>query len=188
MNKKKYAVVFDLDETIGNFSQPYKFWFHLKKFLNSEAIHEKYFFSFLDLFPEFLRTNILKILKYVKKKKISGVCDYVMIYTNNNGPNYWANIIRSALGIKSGRKRLDIDISKQYIQRLYFEQGKKCAISGVDITLGNDASLDRIDSALGYIKENVQWVHKDINIMKGTYSEEYFIEVCKNVCNFKDNR
>lgn len=105
-----------------------------------------------------------------------------------NLDSIWANIIRSALGIKSGRKRLDIDISKQYIERLYFEQGKKCAISGVNITLGNDASLDRIDSALGYIKENVQWVHKDINIMKGTYSEEYFIEVCKNVCSFKDNR
>ena len=70
MTKKKYAVVFDLDETIGHFSQPYRFWFHLKKFLNSEAIDEKYFFSFLDLFPEFLRTNILKILKYVKKENI----------------------------------------------------------------------------------------------------------------------
>ena len=111
MTKKKYAVVFDLDETIGHFSQPYKFWYHLKKFLNSEAIHEKYFFSFLDLFPEFLRTNILKILKYVKKKKISGACDYVMIYTNNNGPNYWANIIRSYI-----HKKLNYELFDQIIR------------------------------------------------------------------------
>lgn len=111
MTNKKYAVVFDLDETIGHFSQPYKFWFHLKKFLNSEAIHEKYFFSFLDLFPEFLRTNILKILKYVKKKKISGACDYVMIYTNNNGPNYWANIIRSYI-----HKKLNYELFDQIIR------------------------------------------------------------------------
>ena len=26
-------IVFDLDETLGHFSQPYKFWYHLKKFL-----------------------------------------------------------------------------------------------------------------------------------------------------------
>ena len=111
MAKKKYAVVFDLDETLGHFSQPYKFWYHLKKFLNSEAIHEKYFFSFFDLFPEFLRTNILKILKYVKKKKISGACDFVMIYTNNNGPNYWANIIRSYI-----HKKLNYELFDQIIR------------------------------------------------------------------------
>lgn len=95
MAKKKYAVVFDLDETLGHFSQPYKFWYHLKKFLNSESISEEYFFSFLDLFPQFFRTNIFKIFKFLKKKKISGICDFVMIYTNNNGPNNWANMIKS---------------------------------------------------------------------------------------------
>jgi hypothetical protein len=111
MAKKKYAVVFDLDETLGHFSQPYKFWYHLKKFLNSEAIHEKYFFSFLDLFPEFLRTDIFKILKYVKKKKIAGTCNYVMIYTNNNGPNYWANIIMSYI-----HKKLNYELFDQIIR------------------------------------------------------------------------
>ena len=111
MTKKKYAVVFDLDETIGHFSQPYKFWFHLKKFLNSEAIHEKYFFNFLDLFPEFFRPNILKIFKYLKKKKISGACDYVMIYTNNNGPSNWVNIIRSYI-----HKKLNYELFDQIIR------------------------------------------------------------------------
>jgi len=65
----------------------------------------------LDLFPEFLRTNIFKILKYVKKKKISGACDYVMIYTNNNGPNYWANIIKSYI-----HKKLNYELFDQIIR------------------------------------------------------------------------
>ena len=95
MYKKNYAIVFDLDETLGHFSQPYKFWNSLKKFLNTELIDEIYLYSFFDLFPEFFRINIFKILKFIKKKKISGYCDYVMIYTNNNGPNYWVNIIQN---------------------------------------------------------------------------------------------
>ena len=47
------------------------------------------------MFPLFLRPNILILLELIKKKKITKVCDYVMIYTNNNGPNEWANLIKS---------------------------------------------------------------------------------------------
>ena len=95
MSKKKYAIVFDLDETLGHFSQPYKFLNSLKKFLNTESLDEIYYHSLFDLFPEFFRTNIFKILKFIKKKKLSGICDHVMIYTNNNGPEYWVNIIKN---------------------------------------------------------------------------------------------
>jgi len=42
-------------------------------------------------------------------------------------------------------------------------------------------SLDRIDSSKGYIKGNVQWIHKDVNIMKNKFNQEYFIEMCKLV-------
>ena len=47
------------------------------------------------------------------------------------------------------------------------------------------ASLDRTDSAKGYVKGNVQWVHKNINLMKGTFSQKEFIAICKLVSNFK---
>lgn len=129
MTKKKYAIVFDLDETLGDFGQPYKFWYHLKQFLNTESIHEKYFFSFLDLFPEFLRTNIFRILKYIKKKKISGICDYVMIYTNNNGPNFWADIIKSYIHKKLNYELFDrliraYKIKDQIVEKSRTSHGK----------------------------------------------------------------
>lgn len=41
------------------------------------------------------------------------------------------------------------------------------------------ASLDRIDSSKGYLENNVQWVHKDINWMKQDYSHEEFLQYCK---------
>lgn len=43
------------------------------------------------------------------------------------------------------------------------------------------ASLDRIDSSSGYGLENIQWLHKDINIMKNVHSQDYFLSLCKKV-------
>ena len=47
----------------------------------------------LNLYPEFLRPNIINILNYLKEKKHSNCCHKMMIYTNNNGPKEWANKI-----------------------------------------------------------------------------------------------
>lgn len=87
-----------------------------------------------------------------------------------------------------GRK---FDISVEYIWELFIRQDKKCALSGCDLIFGiknsnkyiKTASLDRIDSSKGYIKGNVQWVHKEINIMKQEFTDKYFIEMCTIVSN-----
>jgi len=54
-----------------------------------------------------------------------------------------------------------------------------CALSGVKITYPKysgdskaTASLDRIDSNRGYLRGNVQWVHKRVNIMKNNMTEK----------------
>lgn len=67
----------------------------------------------------------------------------------------------------------------------------RCALSGLAITLpigGKNilhakctASLDRIDSSIGYIPGNIQWVHKIFNRMKNNHSDARFIELCKIV-------
>jgi len=43
------------------------------------------------------------------------------------------------------------------------------------------ASLDRIDSDKGYIVGNIQWLHKDINWIKGDFTQDEFIRLCKAV-------
>jgi hypothetical protein len=40
------------------------------------------------------------------------------------------------------------------------------------------ASLDRIDNNKGYTKDNIQWLHKNINLMKHCFDQKYFIELC----------
>lgn len=91
---QNYVIVFDLDETLGHFSQLYIFWNLLNSYLNDCNIEKIHFFKLLDLFPDFLRPNILKLLKNVKRKKQKNICNYVMIYTNNNGPKHWAELIK----------------------------------------------------------------------------------------------
>ena len=66
-------------------------------------------------------------------------------------------------------------------------QDGKCKLTGKKLLLhtrkGNNttASLDRIDSSKGYTKDNIQWIHKDIQRMKTNFDNEYFIEICKKV-------
>ena len=67
-------------------------------------------------------------------------------------------------------------------------QGGRCALTGLKIEFGRaehrdetTASLDRIDSGCGYEIGNVQWVHKYVNLMKGTLSVEEFIRFCRLV-------
>ncbi|KAA0679435.1 hypothetical protein [Roseomonas genomospecies 6] len=43
------------------------------------------------------------------------------------------------------------------------------------------ASVDRRDSAVGYVPGNIQWVHKVVNIMKMDLPETVFIEFCVKV-------
>lgn len=86
----------------------------------------------------------------------------------------------------SGRN-LAIDITLEGIWDMYIGQDRKCALSGLPIYFGETgtcpttASLDRIDSSKGYIKGNVQWVHKRINIMKNRFSQDEFVAFCRAV-------
>jgi len=89
-------VVFDLDETLGYFTQYGIFWDSLKYyFKNENNIQLTYtdFNAILNLYPEFLRPNIINILTYLKETKLSNCCHKMFIYTNNNGPPEWANYI-----------------------------------------------------------------------------------------------
>lgn len=87
------------------------------------------------------------------------------------------------------RRKLKFDVGIDYLWRLFQKQNGKCALSGLDLELPPDnkawreqghktASLDRIDPTKGYIKGNVQWVHKDVNMMKQRFGQEYFISLC----------
>ena len=89
------VVVFDLDETMGYFVELGIFWLSLQKLMEKEELTNVFFCSLLDLYPEFLRPNIINILLFLKNKKTNNLCQKVMIYTNNQGNHIsWANMIK----------------------------------------------------------------------------------------------
>ena len=60
-------VVFDLDETLGYFTEYGIFWDSLGNYLktkNKRALTQKDFDDILDLFQEFIRPNIINILDF----------------------------------------------------------------------------------------------------------------------------
>jgi len=103
-------VVFDLDETLGYFTQFSIFWYCLENYILSENnthIIQTDFNNVLDLYPEYLRPNIINILNYLKKKKNSACCHKMMIYTNNTGSKDWADKIISYFEKKINYKIVD---------------------------------------------------------------------------------
>lgn len=90
-------------------------------------------------------------------------------------------------------RNIEVSVSASDLWELYLKQKKKCALTGLDIHFGKHthnkqtkvqsqtASLDRINSSKGYVIENLQWVHKHVNIMKNRYDQEYFKQMCKLV-------
>ena len=110
MSNKK-IVVFDLDETLGYFVELSVFLDCINKYLKSELklpeLTQDQFNDLLDLYPEFLRPNIIAILNYLKHKKQDLCCNKLMIYTNNQGPKKWAKLIISYFENKLNTKLFD---------------------------------------------------------------------------------
>ena len=85
---------------------------------------------------------------------------------------------------------IKFDITIEDIWDLFLKQERKCAFTGQELSMGREtrkdpiertASLDRKDSSKPYTMDNVQWVHKDINMMKRSLSDERFVQLCKTV-------
>lgn len=110
-------VVFDLDETLGYFVQYGIFWDCLNSYLLQKKdaklnqLNQPDFNTTLDLYPEFLRPNIINILDYLKTKKNTQCCEKIMIYTNNQGHQSWTNNIISYFETKIKYKLFDKIIS-----------------------------------------------------------------------------
>jgi len=96
-------------------------------------------------------------------------------YKNISGTLY--NRIKQ--NAKSRNIEFKLDIS--YLNNLWVKSKGKCALSGMDIDISKTASLDRIDSLKGYISGNVQWVHKNVNIMKRDIPQKEFIKICRAI-------
>ena len=84
-------------------------------------------------------------------------------------------------------------LTPYFLYKLLEKQNFRCALSGEELLDENNnldkpqeelnLSLDRIDSNIGYLPNNVQWVTKQINWSKSTLNNQEFLKLCKQVIN-----
>ena len=108
---------------------------------------------------------------------------------------WWGKITRNS-SLLCGRVPLEVTVTMEEAWELFLKQDRRCKLSGVKLWFPKDntkenktvsnASLDRVDSSRGYTNDNIQWVHKRINLMKGNMTDEKFIEMCSLVSKLKD--
>lgn len=103
-------------------------------------------------------------------------------YISGNWRRYFRQLCQYK---KEARKDINEDMLLEILER----QEYTCALSGMEltcvrakgVTFRTNASIDRIDSNLGYNIENIQIVCNVVNKMKQDLSMEEFVEWTKRV-------
>lgn len=102
---------------------------------------------------------------------------------------WWRQLLRGAK-----TRGIEVTITLHDAWEQYQKQEGKCGLTGLLLVppLGRrrlaregkipTASLDRIDSSRPYEVGNIQWVHKEINLMKNVLNNERFVHLCCLVC------
>lgn len=83
--------------------------------------------------------------------------------------------------VRAKRKNISLEIDADFLKELWNKQEGKCFFSNIkmkkDGTGNYTGSLDRINSNMGYTKENVVFVLSIVNSMKNSLSENEFFNL-----------
>jgi hypothetical protein len=123
---KKKIVVLDVDETLGYFVELGIFCDALTTTAWNADTSAQYahFNQLMDAYPEFLRPNILDLLRFLKLKKEANECCGVMVYTNNNGPREWVEHIIKYMESKLGGRLFDQIVAAFKVNGKLIEMGR----------------------------------------------------------------
>jgi len=94
LNLQNKIVVFDMDETLGYFSQLYSIWCSLIK-LSKTKLSVSDFYKLSDLYIFYYHPTIFNILRYLKNHNIRTI-----IFTNNQALYWWPKLIALYLNHK----------------------------------------------------------------------------------------
>ena len=80
------------------------------------------------------------------------------------------------------------ELTKEDLNNQYKKQNGLCALSGLPMSTDKKSpyrlSLDRIDSKIGYIVTNIQFVCSMVNVMKNKFVQKDFIDVCRHITKY----
>lgn len=125
-------------------------------------------------------------------------CGCLLLVRNAINPNgLVSGIFYGAIERRAKDRGLEFTVTLEFLEELLIKQNSCCALSNIPIYINtktidykqekSTASLDRINSKIGYTPENVQWVHADINYMKLDFDQKYFIKMCQLIAKHNIN-
>lgn len=89
-------------------------------------------------------------------------------------------------------KNINFDFTVEDFLKLYIKQNGNCFYSGLPMSINIDdnriMSIDRINSDLGYTKDNCVLTIRVVNIMKNNLSFSEFIKMCQIISNNHNER
>ena len=119
--KQDLIFVFDLDKTLGYFTQIAIFKEAIEAFIKRE-LTKKEFFELMDIYPEIFRPDIFKVMEHLKKLKMKNKNIKVVIYTNNIGPKSWTYDIKEYIEKKIKHKIFDTVITAWKVGNKTYEK------------------------------------------------------------------
>ncbi len=146
----------------------------------------------LRIRSKYIVLNALKRFGILTREEYHSTADHAMHRANWKGcgevdGSYWSQV-------KAGAKNRNFEfaVTVEYAAQLWVDQNKRCALSGVELTMATKrdldlglaertASFDRIDSSIGYVPGNCQWIHKELQNMKGNMLEPKLFEWCNRI-------
>lgn len=134
------------------------------------------------------RVNVPVRARYLVNKKTKSCGCLRKSGANWRGHGGISSTYWSRLKYDAAARDLAFSVTIEQAWDKFLTQGGTCALTGVELVFDRNrqkahqtASFDRIDSDKGYVLDNVQWVHRDINMMKRDIPQTRFIEWCRKV-------
>lgn len=139
-------------------------------------------------------SEVIRVSKTTSRRHINRCINCFYKSSRKSGnflPHHWFNNVIQNAKVRN----LEVLITIFDCEDLWIKQKGICALSGLEITYPKrirykdekgknrmkyegTASLDRIDSSLGYTLDNIQWIDKRINVMKMDMGDDEFINMC----------
>lgn len=137
----------------------------------------------------------IKFLNIEIHSPISDLVKETKIFKTEYGNSNLTNVIQKRFNAAKGRakeKGIEFDITKEFLMELYEKQKGKCFYSDIEMRLvveernknNNDyysLSIDRINSELGYTKDNTIPCCSVVNIMKNGLLSKEFLNICSKI-------
>ena len=127
-----------------------------------------------------LMNKSMQTLQKMKNKMNLSIERFKPIEYKDIKNKFWKSVIGGARN-----RGLSFNITPKYVWDIFISQKMRCALTGWEISFDDKvertASIDRINSSIGYEMGNIQVVHKSINKLKMAWPETFLFDASKAI-------